>query len=441
MSGPSFGGWRRALAVVPVFIVGGVALAISGVLSACSASSYSRTSTVASRLPRLEPRPHIKLKPAPRPKPKPVSYTFVWPYYGFSNNRTRTFTGPSKLHPPMRTGWRYNDFALLEFPPVIYHQDLFFMDFNGSVKAINKTTGKRLWKHKIGTLAAVSPGVDARYRLIFVPTLSDNRGARLPGNGRIVALGMDRGRVHWSHWLSSGSESSPLVHGNSVFVGTQDGTVYSLQARTGHVNWVFHASGAVKGGVAYSSGKVYFGDYASRVYALDAGNGHVVWSTTTAGGAGSFYGSPAIAFGHVYLGNTNGRVYALSKTSGRLIWDTSTGAYVYSSPAVANVDGVGPTVFVGSYDGDFYALSAYSGAVRWRHASGEPISGSGTIVGHIIYYSTLRAKRTLGLDLRTGHQVFSFPDGEFASVIADRGAMYLIGASTIYQLLPGRGRW
>jgi outer membrane protein assembly factor BamB len=318
----------------------------------------------------------------------------------------------------------------------MYHDDLFFIDFDGSVKAINKRTGKPIWTRKIGTLAAVSPGVDARHRLIFVPTMSDTRGARLPGNGRIVAMGMARGAVHWSHPLPSGSESSPLVHGNDVFVGSQNGDVYSFQARSGHINWVFHAAGAVKGGVAYSSGRIYFGDYASRVYAVNAANGHEVWATTTGGGGGTFYGSPAIAFGHVFLGNTNHYVYALSKTSGRVLWSTATSAYVYSSPAAANVPGLGPTVYIGSYDGDFYALSANTGAVRWRHASGDPISGSGTIIGHVVYYSMLRVKHTLGLDLRTGRVAFSFPDGEFASVIADRGAIYLVGSSTIYQLRP-----
>lgn len=441
MSSPGFRGWRRVLAVVGVLIAGAVAGPVAVLVGSGAASPRSTTAASALRaaLPP-KPRPQPKGRPEPKPKPKRVLDTFVWPFYGFANTRARFFTGPSRLHPPFRRGWRYNDFALLEFPPVMYHDDLFFSDFNGKVTALNKRTGKRMWKRKVGTLAAVSPGVDARHRLIFVPTLSDSRGARLPGNGRIVALGMRRGRIHWSHPLPPGSESSPLVHGNSVFVGTQNGDVYSFQARSGHVNWIFHASGAVKGGVAYSSGRIYFGDYASRVYAVNAANGHEVWATTTAGGGGTFYGSPAVAFGRVYLGNTDHYVYALSKTSGRLLWETATSAYVYSSPAARNVRGLGPTVYVGSYDGDFYALSAYTGAVRWRHASGSAISGSGTIIGHVVYYSLLRVKRTLGLDLRTGHVVFSFPDGAFASVIADRGAMYLIGSSTIYQLLPRRRR-
>ncbi len=374
----------------------------------------------------------------PTRKPRPVD-TFVWPFYGYSQTRGRAFAGPAMLHPPLRTGWRFNDFALLEFPPVMYHDELFFMNYDGVVTAINKRTGKRIWHRKIGTLAAVSPGLDVRHKLIFVPTLSDSRDARLPGNGRIVALGIAKGRIRWSHPLPAGSESSPLVHGNSVYLGSQDGTVYSFQARSGHVNWMFHAAGAVKGGVGYSSGDIYFGDYASRVYSVNAGDGHEVWATTTAGGGGTFYGSPAIAFGHIYLGNTNHYVYALSKTSGRVLWDTATGSYVYSSPAAANVPGLGPTVYLGSYDGNFYALSASTGAVRWRHASGGPISGSGTVVGHVIYYSPLRVRKTLGLNLRTGRVAFTFPDGAFASVIADRGAIYLVGASTIYELLP-KGR-
>lgn len=434
MSGPGYRGWPLTPALAGLLIAGGIT-AVTGLLAGCTTASSM--GTAASAAPTIRPKGPVSTL---RPRPRRVLDTFVWPSYGFNAVRTRFFTGPSVLRPPLHRGWRYHDFTLLEFPPVMYHDELFFIDFNGSVKAVDKRTGRRVWKKKIGTLAAASPAVDARHRLIFVPTLSDTPGAHLPGNGRIVALGMTSGRIRWSHSLPAGSESSPLVHGNTVFVGAQDGSVDSLQARSGHVNWIFHASGAVKGGVAYSSGRVYFGDYASRVYAVNAATGREVWATTTAGGAGTFYGSPAIAFGRVFLGNTNHHVYALSKSSGRVLWDAATSAYVYSSPAAANVPGLGPTVYVGSYDGDFYALSATTGAVRWRHASGSPISGSGTIIGHVIYYSLLRVKDTLGLDLRTGRAVFRFPDGEFASVIADRGAMYLVGFSTIYQLLPSPRR-
>src|SRR5204862_5289239 len=65
---------------------------------------------------------------------------------------------------------------------------------------------------------------------------------------------------------------------------------------------------------------------------------------------GQFYSSPAVAFGRVYMGNTDGRVYSFGARTGTLAWATSTGAYVYASPAVADLPALGPTVYIGSYE-------------------------------------------------------------------------------------------
>ncbi len=235
-----------------------------------------------------------------------------------------------------------------------------------------------------------------------------------------------------------------MAWGTTVYFGDQSGTVYALRARDGHVFWTYHASGAVKGGPALVNGILYFGDYAGRAYALNANTGHPIWTVSTSGthfgfGSGNFYSTPAIAYGRVYMGNTDGRVYSFAARTGQLAWATSTGAYVYASPAVANTPGLGPTVYIGSYDGNFYAFNAQSGAIRWTHHVGNRISGSATIVDGVVYYSALGSKTTTGLNARTGHQVFFFPDGAFNPVICDDGAIYLSGYSKLYQLLP-RGR-
>ena len=53
-----------------------------------------------------------------------------------------------------------------------------------------------------------------------------------------------------------------------------------------------------------------------------------------------------------------------------------------------------------------------------------------------MYFSDLGTRTTIGLDVRTGRVVFSFPDGAFNPVIADYGAIYLSGYSMMYQMLP-----
>ena len=256
---------------------------------------------------------------------------------------------------------------------------------------------------------------------------------------------MRTGRIVWSHPVAPGTESSPLAVGDAVYFGDQNGTVYALRATDGHVNWTFHARGAVKGGPALAYGHLYFGDYSGRAYALDPQSGRKTWAVTTSGatfgfGSGNFYATPAVAFGRVYIGNTDGRVYSFGARTGSLAWATSTGAYVYASPAVADVPGIGPTVYEGSYDGNFYAFDARTGSIRWKHRAGGRISGSATILGGIVYLSVLGSKSTLGLDARTGRRVFLFPDGAFNPIVADDSTVYLSGYTKLYEMIPARTR-
>jgi outer membrane protein assembly factor BamB len=373
------------------------------------------------------------------PKPKAVVDNFEWPRYGYDAARTRFFAAPAKLTPPFRVGWTFDDYALLEFPPVIHGRTLFLMDDDGSAKAIDAGTGHKLWETKVGTLAAASPALGLKQGLVFLPILSVH--GHSPGGGYFDALSMKTGHIVWSHPIPAGTESSPIAWGDAVYFGDQAGAVYSLNAATGHVNWTFHASGAVKGGPALVNGTLYFGDYAGRVYALNASSGHQIWADSTNGthfgfGSGNFYATPAVAFGRVYMGNTDGRVYSFAQRTGELAWATSTSAYVYSSAALADVPGLGPTVYLGSYDGNFYAFNAQSGAIRWTHRAAGRISGSPTIVGNVVYFSDLGSRTTTGLDLRTGRQVYFFPDGAFNPIVARPGSLYLSGYSKLYQLLP-----
>lgn len=372
-------------------------------------------------------------------KPTDVVAHFLWPLYGYDNGRTRAFTGESNLHPPFHVGWRFGGNALIEFPPVIDGHVLYFTDDGATAKAVNTVTGRQIWKTHLGKLSAASPAIARRQQLIVVPVLSDHGNS--PGGGRIAALSMNNGHVVWSRSLPSGSESSPLVSGHSVYFGDQAGTVYGLNVNNGHLEWTFQAAGAVKGGLALSGGLLYFGDYAGRAYAIRALNGHRIWSASTSGsqfgfGSGNFYSTPAVAFGRVYLGSTDGFVYSFAAGNGQLAWSHSTGSYVYASPSVADIPGVGPTVYEGSYNGDFYAFNARSGAVRWAHPSGGRISGSSTIINGVVYYSVLGTHHTIGLNAATGRVEFSYPDGAFTPMIADPKTLYLSGYNQIYQLLP-----
>lgn len=377
----------------------------------------------------------------PPPKKKAVAKqpavdTFQWPTYGFTDARTRAFTAaPRNMRPPFRRGWTYRGRALLEFPPAIDGPSLYLLDDNGDLRSIVKTTGHVSWTHKLGRLAAASPAVGGG--TVYAVALQGLSGP----NGRVAAYSERSGSMLWARDLPSRAESSPLLKNGVLYFGSEDGTVFALNAKTGATRWTYKATGAVKGGPAWASGILYFGDYSGHVHAVNATSGKEVWSVGTDGarfglGSGTFYATPTVAFGRVYLGNTDGRVYSFAAHSGKLAWATSTGAYVYSSAAVEDTPGLGPTLYVGSYDGNFYAFDAQSGAVRWKYAAGGKISGGATIVGSIVYFSNLAAKNTVGLDVRTGRRVFGWFDGAFNPAVADDRALYLAGYGALYELLP-----
>ena len=425
--------WRGLVAAVVVLVIAGGAVAF---VLAHAPGNVSH--------PDLEfTTPTTSTAPAPKPHAKKQVNNFQWPLYGFNGGRTRFFAAPANLAPPVHVGWKFTDGALLEFPPVIYHETMFVLDDDCAARAINLKNGHVRWFHKIGTLCAASPATApqaGKDGLVVMPVLST--AGRSPGNGRFVALSMKNGHMAWSRPVGAGTESSPLVHGITVYYGDQGGTLYARNVANGHLYWTYHASGAIKGGPALAGGNLYFGDYAGRAYAVNSVSGRQVWAVGTSGtrfgfGAGNFYATAAVAFGRVYMGNTDGRVYSFGARNGALAWATATGAYVYASAAVADPKGLGPTLYVGSYDGNMYAFNAQSGAVRWKHAVGGRISGSSTVIGNVVYFSNLANKTTIGLNAVSGHQVFTFPDGAFTPIIADYHALYLDGYATIYQLLPG----
>ena len=347
--------------------------------------------------------------------------------------------------PPLHVGWRFQDYALLEFPPVHLRTTLYLIDDDGSAKATRlERTGHKLWETKVGTLAAASPalGLDAG-PAVPLGAVDERSRPRPPATGRFVALSMKTGRVVWSKVIPAGTESSPIVFGNAVYFGDQGGTVYSLNATTGHSNWTYHASAAVKGGPALVEGRpVLRRLLRARVRAE---RGH------RPPGLGGQHQRRRLRLrlGQLLLdarGRVRARVHGQHRRPRVLVRGQDRPARVGHRHRRLRVRvgrgrrhaGARPDVYLGSYDGNFYAFNAKSGAIRWRHPAGGKISGSATIVGNVVYYSDLGTKTTAGLDVRTGRQVFSFPDGAFNPVVADDGAIYLSGYTMLYQMLPNR---
>ncbi len=421
-------GYRRAWLLVPLLAA---VLLIAGWLVVRAQSPGNVTGTSAGFNPQGLTGPTVPAAPGrPSARPQPAGTGIDWPIYGLTPQRTKYLPLARPLRPPFVERWRLTGGVLLEFTPVLCGRRLFLIKNNGALYAINKLTGRVLWKLKLGVLAASSPACDGT--TVYAVMLQRGRGVT---GGRITAADVTDGRIRWSRRLPSRSESSPLLLGDRIYIGSEDGTVYDLDKRTGAVRWTYRASGAVKGGIAADGDRLVFGDYSGAVTAIRRTDGTRIWSTGTSGGAfglrsGTFYGTPAVAYGRVFIGNTDGFMYAFGLQNGGLAWRHRTGGYVYSGPAVSPV--FGGTVYAGSYDQHIYAFDARTGRVRWRHDAGGRIVGSPVVIGDLVFYANLGRRSVGALGAANGRLVWSVGHGAFNPVISDGRAIYLNGYSSLY---------
>ncbi len=75
------------------------------------------------------------------------------------------------------------------------------------------------------------------------------------------------------------ARSQPTVGWNTIFVGSQNGTVYALDMDSGCAKWTFRASAEIRTAIVADpdTKRLYFGDVIGRVYAIDAMTGKQFW--------------------------------------------------------------------------------------------------------------------------------------------------------------------
>ena len=140
---------------------------------------------------------------------------------------------------------------------------------------------------------------------------------------------------------------------------------------------------------AIAKGVVYVGSNDGFLYALDAAEGTHVWRFDTHGDEWkAVTPSPIIVDGAVYCGSRNPFFYAFDAATGKEKWRFSFGAsWVESSAAFDN--GV---IYVGSSDADkVFAIDAATGEKRWEYKAkgatwSSPAVGDGVVyIGDVDY--------------------------------------------------------
>ncbi len=162
-----------------------------------------------------------------------------------------------------------------------------------------------------------------------------------------------------------------------IYFGTSAKLVYCLDAR-GLFRWTFAVRDAVASRPSAADGVVVFGSEDRSVYGVDATTGRLRWSRRTGGPVAS---SAAAADGIVAIGSDDGALYAFEPATGRLRWTTDLGSPI-ETPLLST-----PAGFVAAtYDGRLAAVDAQTGRRLWTVAGDERFESGCVALGDVLYF-------------------------------------------------------
>lgn len=253
--------------------------------------------------------------------------------------------------------------------PAVEDDVVYFGTHASNVFALDADSGEQIWSYGGGGRFISSPEVD----------------------GDTLYIGSDRIGLHAID-TSSGDElwviddfsprprarSSPVVVGDLVYFAVEN-DVHAAGTSSEEIEWSYETDGTIDSSPTVVAGTVYIGSDDGHLYALDAETGEESWSFEVGDEFG--YASPTVVDGRVYFGNADGNVYAVDRFSGEEIWRYETEDEVESSPTVA-----GDVVYIGSKDENLYALDAESGEHLWSFDADGWVRSSPTVVDGVVYF-------------------------------------------------------
>lgn len=162
--------------------------------------------------------------------------------------------------------------------------------------------------------------------------------------------------------VGAGISSSPKIIDDKIMFGAHDKFFYALEPETGSIIWKFETRDAIVTTPASDKNSIYVGSQDGFLYSFDK-EGNIKWKFY----AGSrIVGPPVFGNERVVFGTDEGILFVLSP-EGKLLWKFSAGGAVRTAPSMVN-----DKIIFGSHDHCLYCLNEY-GLKEWKFVTGGPM--------------------------------------------------------------------
>lgn len=231
--------------------------------------------------------------------------------------------------------WKFAMEYAGESSPTVVDGVVYVASKENRLYALDAETGEQRWFYKTDGLLFGSPSVSSESVVIG------------GDDGDLFAIDRDDGNLDWKLTLDSGIFSTPAIDGERVYVTTKNKTTVAIDLESGDEIWTYPVGGSASPAVA--DGVVFIGSDDGAIYAIDAAKGgDPLWLFAT-GSPG--VRSPIVAGDEVFFA-AGATITSLNRETGTVVWQYPVGDTVSTEPVV--LDGY---LYVGDKNGYFYAIT------------------------------------------------------------------------------------
>lgn len=290
-----------------------------------------------------------------------------------------------------REAWRYDAGASIASTPVVAGNSAYLVDRANQIHAVDLVSGRATWKRETGSDLPLVWGLEGWDYVTASPVVVGDTLYVGSGDGAVYALRAADGELLWRRQTAGRIRATPTIDGSVLYVGDGDGVFHALDAASGESLWSFETDGhglesapagfdrrSIYSPAAVHDGNVYFGGRDAQVYALDAATGAPRWQTDD-GTSGWVMAAPVVDQGRLVVTRSSStRVRALDLASGQEVWSAQTGAPNFA-PVVSMAHGMLAVTGSGlmiAYDTNGHEVWRYGvGAAIWS----APAQADGTL--------------------------------------------------------------
>ena len=174
--------------------------------------------------------------------------------------------------------------------PVMADDKVIFGSFNGQVDALQKDTGDLVWNISTGDVVRPCPPFSPSAAMPSLQFFASTRPSARQKSQIATPPPPPPPRRHAATpprcpapLPSAQIISSPVVDGETVFIGSEDGRLYALKTEDGEEAWSYATKDKVDSSPAVGDSLVYVGSLDGTVHAINKESGESEWEYETDG--------------------------------------------------------------------------------------------------------------------------------------------------------------